>query len=71
MYRPEALQEKNQSRVFALTIFEMLRATVYSESHLNTASHPVVFYEKGVLKHFEKFTGKNLYRIFFFNEIKF
>ena len=33
------------------------------------SSHPEVFYQKGILKSFAKFTGKNLWESLFFNNV--
>ena len=33
------------------------------------SSRPEVFYEKGILKSFTKFTGKHLYESFFSNKV--
>ena len=39
------------------------------ESLNRTGSHPEVFYKKGILKNFVKFTGKHLCQNLFFNNV--
>ena len=36
---------------------------------INRSSRPEVFYKKGVLRNFAKFTGKHLCQSIFFNEV--
>ena len=36
---------------------------------MKRSSRPEVFYKKGVLKNFAKFTGKHLYQSLFFNKV--
>ena len=46
-----------------------IKKKLFLKKSASRNSHPEVFYKKGVLRNFEKFTGKHLCQSLFFNKV--
>ena len=43
---------------------------LFRDIFISRSSHPEVSYKKGAFKNFAKFTGKHLFRSFYFNKVE-